>query len=219
MAQRSSSLDNQIDKITEQELNMSLREKIGLSYSHLNNTTMHITDKERAYWNSKLDLSSPVATRYQNGLMGKEDRIKLDGIAEGATNYKHPKSGIVPGSYLTLTVDDAGHAVYGENPSRLNVTCADAEKLGGEYPNKYAKLVSPVFMGTPTCPTAAKGTNSYQMANCKFVMENAVPAAFSVSNVPPSDTRMAWIDLSTNTLNYFYNNKWNPICAVYSTSV
>ena len=46
------------------------------------------TDTEKATWNAK--ASADVATTDKNGLMSKEDKIKLDNVAEGANNYVHP---------------------------------------------------------------------------------------------------------------------------------
>lgn len=56
----------------------------------------------------------------------------------------------------------------------------NAEKLGGQLPAYYATatqlaakaaLLSPNFMGVPTAPTAAAGTNTNQLATCEFVMK------------------------------------------------
>lgn len=50
--------------------------------------TRHVTDTEKTTWNAK--ASTAVATTLANGLMSKEDKTKLDGVAEGANNYVHP---------------------------------------------------------------------------------------------------------------------------------
>lgn len=55
----------------------------------------------------------------------------------------------------------------------------NAEKLGGQLPAYYATatqlaakaaLLSPAFAGIPTAPTADAGTNTDQLATCKFVL-------------------------------------------------
>src|SRR5699024_10107788 len=46
------------------------------------------TDTEKATWNAK--APSTLASSTVNGLMSKEDKTKLDGIAAGANNYVHP---------------------------------------------------------------------------------------------------------------------------------
>ncbi len=78
--------------------------------SHTGNTTVHITAAERTAWNEKANAShthaisevtglqaaldakasTAVATTTASGLMSTSDKIKLDGIATGATNYIHP---------------------------------------------------------------------------------------------------------------------------------
>lgn len=53
-------------------------------------TRRMVTDVQINTWNSK--ASTTVATTAANGLMSKEDRIKLDSIATGANNYTHPST-------------------------------------------------------------------------------------------------------------------------------
>lgn len=58
-------------------------------------------------------------------------------------------------------------------------TAENANKLGGQAPSYYAttsalsakaNLANPTFTGTPKAPTAAKGTNTTQIATTAFVM-------------------------------------------------
>lgn len=73
------------------------------NYVHPNDTsTRHVTDAEKSAWNGK--ASTSVATTLANGLMSKEDKSKLDGIATGANNYSHPSSH--PASMIT---EDTSH--------------------------------------------------------------------------------------------------------------
>ena len=51
-------------------------------------TRRFVSDSEKATWNAK--ASTAVATTGANGLMSKEDKSKLDGIAANANNYVHP---------------------------------------------------------------------------------------------------------------------------------
>lgn len=50
----------------------------------------------------------------RDGYMTKEQAAKLNGIAAGANNYIHPKSGVTAGKYQSVTVDDEGHVTAGE---------------------------------------------------------------------------------------------------------
>ena len=58
-------------------------------YVHPNTSSIrHVTDKEKAYWNAKAE--DRLVTYQYSGLMSKEDKYKLDGIEEGATNFTLP---------------------------------------------------------------------------------------------------------------------------------
>lgn len=48
----------------------------------------HVTQEQMDYWSSKAD--QVLVSYLRDGLMGKEDKYKLDGIEEGATNYVEP---------------------------------------------------------------------------------------------------------------------------------
>lgn len=50
-----------------------------------------------------------LATQETPGIISASDKKKLDGIQENANNYKHPDSGVVPGEYLRVEVDEQGH--------------------------------------------------------------------------------------------------------------
>ena len=80
------------DKITERELTPELRERITLSFSHIRNNDMHITQGERDDWNAAANM--PNATKYIAGKMSSADKTKLDTIEDNANNYVHLKSGI-----------------------------------------------------------------------------------------------------------------------------
>lgn len=76
---------------------MSLEDKTKLDniaenanyYVHPNNEGIrHVNDAEKDYWNSKADKD--IVTNAENGLMSYIDKIKLDGIEEGANKYVHP---------------------------------------------------------------------------------------------------------------------------------
>ena len=55
-----------------------------------------------------------------DGLMSKADKIKLDGVENGANNYVHPNSPVTPGTYKSVTVDAYGHITSGSNPTKLS---------------------------------------------------------------------------------------------------
>lgn len=57
--------------------------------------------------------SNQNASGSSSGLMSATDKAKLDGIEEGANNYVHPESGVVPGKYMQVEVNEQGHVVAG----------------------------------------------------------------------------------------------------------
>ena len=162
-----SSYNDQLDKITQRELNINLNEKINLSYDHLSNNEIHVTAEEKESWNSMAEGS--LVTSISNGLMSKEDKIKLDGIEEAANNYIHPKSGVTYGTYIQITTDVNGHVIAGANPDRLEITVANADTVNGISSDRIALLQSPVFIGNPTAPTP-DGTDIYSITNVNFVV-------------------------------------------------
>ena len=64
-------------------------EKNANNYVHPNNEGIrHVTDAEKDYWNAK--ANKDIVTNSENGLMSYKDKIKLDGIEDGANKYVHP---------------------------------------------------------------------------------------------------------------------------------
>ncbi len=64
--------------------------------------------------------STSAATTTANGLMSAADKAKLDSVQASANAYVHPASGVVAGSYRSVTVDGNGHVTGGSNPTTLN---------------------------------------------------------------------------------------------------
>lgn len=192
------SYDKQLDKITSKELNETLNEKIDISYAHLQDDVKHITAEERNRWNTIMSNIKP-ATEAVAGLMTAEDKIKLNGIANFATNYRHPDSGVIAGAYTRVTVNSQGHVIFGENPSRLNVNVANAEKFGGNLPDYFAKADSPTFTGivkvpditisgNPNSPVTVKLLEEYVT---KQILNKAYPIGsiyITLVNTNPSET-------------------------------
>ena len=164
------SYDKQLDKITSKELNETLNEKIDISYAHLQDDVKHITAEERNRWNTIMSNIKP-ASETVAGLMSAEDKVKLNNIANFATNYRHPDSGVIAGAYTRVTVNSQGHVIFGENPSRLNVSVENAEKLGGNLPTYYAKADSPTFTGIVKVPDVTIAGNPNSPVTVKLLEE------------------------------------------------
>ena len=65
-------------------------------------THKFVTDTQISTWDAKAEVT-PVTTE-ANGLMTKEDKTKLDGIATGANNYTHPEN-----HPATMITEDTDH--------------------------------------------------------------------------------------------------------------
>lgn len=192
------SYDKQLDKITSKELNETLNEKIDVSYAHLQDEVKHITAEERNRWNTLMS-NIKLATEGVAGLMSAEDKIKLNGIANFATNYRHPDSGVIAGAYTRVTVNEQGHVIFGENPTRLNVNVDNAEKLGGNLPSYYAKADSPTFTGVVKVPDVTIAGNANSPVTIKLledyvtkqILNKAYPIGsiyITLVNTNPSET-------------------------------
>ena len=159
--------DEQLDKITQRELNPIVNEKINLSYDHISDTVPHVSEIDRERWDAAADRG--VASGSEDGLMSKEDKIKLDGIEEGANNYIHPKSSVNVGTYLLTTVNDTGHVIGGSNPSSLDISVTNSQKLNNQEADYYAPRRSPILLGIPQCPTPDDTSANTQIANTSWV--------------------------------------------------
>ena len=192
------SYDKQLDKITSKELNETLNEKIDVSYAHLLDDVKHITAEERNRWNTIMSNIKP-ATESVAGLMTAEDKIKLNAIENFATNYRHPSSGVIAGAYTRVTVNEQGHVIFGENPTKLNVNVDNAEKLGGNLPSYYAKADSPTFTGVVKVPDVTISGNANSPVTIKLledyvtkqILNKAYPIGsiyITLVNTNPSET-------------------------------
>ncbi|BCK00854.1 hypothetical protein [Anaerocolumna chitinilytica] len=92
------------------------------------------------------DTTYGNATTTAAGLMSSTDKVKLNGVAEGANNYTHPSSH----SPSIITQDASNRFV------------TDTEKAAW---NAKAPLVSPVFTGTPKAPSGAVDYTTLRMRN------------------------------------------------------
>lgn len=159
--------DEQLDKITQRELNPIVNEKINLAHSHISDTVPHVSANDRNRWDSAADM--PTATGSNDGLFSKEDKAKLDAIEENANNYIHPKSGVSVGTYLLTAVNEYGHVVGGSNPSTLDISVSNALKFNNQTPDYYAPKANPIFLGHPQSPTPDADSNDFSIANTKWV--------------------------------------------------
>jgi hypothetical protein len=77
------------------------------------NISIDIIDDKITFNAGKTDVTKADATT--DGLMSSKDYKKLQNIEENANNYVHPSSGVVPNTYIRVTVDKNGHVTKGNN--------------------------------------------------------------------------------------------------------
>lgn len=205
----------ELDKITYQELSISLQNTIKANKAHRENDDIHVTLEDKAAWNTVKNL--PLVTATTKGYMSPEDKVKLDTVETGANNYVHPKSGVRPGVYFQVEVNDEGHVILGRNPSKLNTTADNADRLGNIPASAYAKLVAPNFLGEATTETP-NGKNLIQIANVEYVNKRR-PYIKQDETPGEVDFPRFWIG-PNNCLNAHDDVKnWNSVYSEASLSV
>lgn len=138
--------DNEIDKINKTELSDGLVKLIDNGYVHMSNQDIHVSQEERESWNKASNMVIGKATRLENGLMSKEDKRKLDSIESEANNYIHPRyAQVTSGTYLSVSTDNTGHVIYGDNPKFLDCTVDNAIKLKDTVYGEFVRKVDQSF--------------------------------------------------------------------------
>jgi hypothetical protein len=130
--------------------------------------TVNVKDTDYTYrysgteWIAISANAIPKATGNVDGLMAKEDKSKLDGVAAGANNYTHPASHVA-----TMITQSATHRFV-----------SDTEKTAW---NGKAELNNPIFTGTPKAPTPETDDNSTRIATTAYVRSlGYIPASGAI---------------------------------------
>ncbi|EFH8176474.1 phage tail protein [Escherichia coli] len=95
-------------------------------------------------------------------VMATQDYVD-DKIAEHEQSRRHPDASLTAKGFTQLSSAT-------NNTSETLAATPKAVKTVMDETNKKAPLNSPALTGTPTTPTATKGTNNTQIANTAFVM-------------------------------------------------
>ena len=128
------------------------------------------------------DVTVPVVTTAKEGLMSKEDKAKLDGLATVATSGAYADLSGVPtkvsefendAAYVTKDTDITGNAA--------TATKATQDGNGKVIADTYAPLADAALTGVPTAPTAASGTSTTQIATTEFVAKAMADVEAGVS--------------------------------------
>lgn len=204
------SYNYELDKIGFQELSLSLQNTIKQNLAHTQNSSLHITQEEKDRWNRVTDL--PLANNTTKGFMSPEEKIKLAGIEANANNYTHPNSTVTPGLYLQVEVDQKGHVIAGRNPTKINTTADNADRLGNIPADSYAKLTSPIFLGTPKVPTPKLDADGAQAVNVEYLI-NQSPYVKQEHDPEVKDQKKFWIGPNNCLSTYDPVKKWNSVFA------
>ena len=84
----------------------------------------------------------------------------------------------------------------------------------------YLPATDANLQGTPTAPTAAKGTNTTQVATTAFV-QNALSGisakGFEFGTTAPTNTNLLWIDTTNGSILKYYNGtEWTAISSTFT---
>lgn len=75
-----------------------------------------------ATWGNENDTEYNVATTEKDGLMAAADKVKLDGIEEGANKYVHPTHNEYVNGLYKVTVDAEGHITEATQAQKGDIT-------------------------------------------------------------------------------------------------
>lgn len=212
--------DNELDKINKTELSNGLVKLIDDAYIHMSNQAVHITQEERNSWNKASNTVIGKATILENGFMSKEDKLKLDSIESGANNYIHPKYAQVPsGTYLSVSTDNTGHVIYGDNPRFLNCTVDNAIKLKDTIYGEFARKVDQTFGDNITInpnkdtydgtPVTFKNFNDYKVSKA-VVKGNSISTADDTKFADDGSVKSLYVDQSTKNA-YLYRRSGSAL--------
>lgn len=212
--------DNELDKINKTELSNGLVKLIDDAYIHMSNQAVHITQEERNNWNKASTVVIGKASILENGLMSKEDKLKLDSIESGANNYIHPKYAQVPsGTYLSVSTDNTGHVIYGDNPRFLDRTVDNAIKLKDTIYGEFARKVDQTFSDNITInpnkdtydgtPVTFKNFNDYKVSKA-VVKGNSISTDDDTKFAVDGSAKSIYVDPSTKNA-YLYRRSGSAL--------
>ena len=212
--------DNELDKINKTELSNGLAKLIDDAYAHMANQAIHISQEERNSWNKASNTVIGKATILENGLMSKEDKLKLDSIESEANNYIHPKYTQVPsGTYLSVSTDNTGHVIYGDNPRFLDCTVDNAIKLKDTIYGEFARKVDQIFGDNITInpnkdtydgtPVTFKNFNDYKVSKA-VVKGNSISTDDDTKFAADGSVKSLYVDQSTKNA-YLYRRSGSAL--------
>lgn len=129
--------------------------------------------------------TTAVATQSTNGLMSKDDKTKIDGIAENANKYTHP------------TTSGNKHIPSGGSSGQILRWSADGTATWGADNNttysNFVKSGTGAKAGLVPAPSTTDGTT-------KYLREDGTWATPSVTNVSTCNGGISYSDAQPSTL-------------------
>ena len=132
-------------------------------------------------------------------------------------NYIHPtynKLGENGGNFLVVDVNKYGHVTAGYNPSHLDITVTNADKLGNKAAAEYATLANPVFLGKVNIPTPTDNAMETEAINISYYLNHMHP--YTKSEEEPDNNKaylknLFWIGPKNVLSAYDEKKKWNSV--------
>lgn len=212
--------DNELDKINKTELSDRLVKLIDTAYAHMSNPMIHVSQEERESWNKASTVVIDKATILEDGFMSKEDKLKLDSIETGANNYKHPRyAQVTSGTYLSVSTDNTGHVIYGDNPKFLDCTVDNAIKLKDTIYGELARRVDQSFGDNITInpnkdtydgtPVTFKNFNDYKVTKT-VIKGNSISSDDDTKFASDGSAKSIYVDPSTKNA-YLYRRSGSSL--------
>ena len=128
------------------------------------------------------------ATSSKDGLMSKEDKAKLDSIAEGANKYVHPSHGAHASGLYKVTVDTLGHVTAAAPVEKEDITALGIPGSGYTLPTATASTLGGVKSKTT-------GTTSGRDYNVEVLTDGTMKV-----NVPWTDTNTTYAAITESEI-------------------
>lgn len=151
----------------------------------------------------------PKATTSQDGLMGKEDKSKLDGIEAGATKYNHPSShpaNMITESTSKRFVSDTEKATWNTVTNKADKTYVDTElakksntghnhTLAGLSEKSYSSLTDRPTLGTAASKNVGTSAGQIPILDSNGKLDTLVIPAIAISETYVVSTQSAMLAL------------------------
>lgn len=150
-----------------------------------------------------IDTDTPLATVLMDGLMSKEDKKKLNGIAEGATKYIHPTYTPAISGLYKISVDNMGHV-----NSTSAVTADDIGALGIST-EKHTHVVADIKDFPLWSKAASKPTYTWSEITSKPTIPTKLSELTNDSGYITTDTD-TWRANTADSEGYVQKGKGHP---------